>query len=56
MKKKELEERKTERVDYSAEMTNEEYRDMIIRIVHNTSDTWVLEQIYRYAKNMTKEG
>lgn len=44
-------------------MTNEEYQceannyvELIIDIARNTSDTWTLEQIYRYAKNMTKEG
>lgn len=45
------------------EMTNEEYRvsspaygELIIEMVHNISDRWILEQIYRCIKNITKEG
>ena len=33
-----------------------DYKELIIEIVTNTKDMWILEQIYRYAKNMTKEG
>lgn len=32
------------------------YVELIIDIVKNTNDEWILEQIYKYAKNMTKEG
>lgn len=44
-------------------MTNEEYKvsspdygELIIEMVHKISDRWILEQIYRYIINMTKEG
>ena len=52
-----------EREDDVLEMTNEEYRvsstdyvELIIEMVHNISDRWILEQIYRCIKNITKEG
>ena len=32
------------------------YVELIIDIVKNTNDEWILEQIYRYSKNMIKEG
>lgn len=40
--------------EYRCELPN--YSELIIEMVRNTSDTWILEQIYRYTKNMTKEG
>lgn len=53
-----MEDTKEAKEDY----TNEEYRcelpnysELIIEMIHNTSDIWILEQIYRYTKNMTKE-
>lgn len=52
-----------ERKDNVLEMTNEEYRGnsqdygkLIIEMVHNISDRWILLQIYRCIKNITKEG
>lgn len=40
-------------VDYHILCPN--YKGMIIEMVHNISDRWILEQIYRCVKNMTKE-
>lgn len=52
-----------ERKDDVLEMTNEEYKvsspdygELIIDMVHNISDRWILLQIYRCIKNITKEG
>lgn len=49
-------------VEYPAEMTNEEYRInlsdyevLIIEAVHNIREKWILEQIYRFIKNIIKE-
>lgn len=55
MKKKELEERKTERVDYSAEMTNEEYRDIIIEIVKRIDDKKFLNLIHNFIVSAMKK-
>ena len=48
--------------DDALERTNEDYRvdspdldELIIEMVHNISDTWIKEQIYRCIKNMIKE-
>lgn len=32
-----------------------ECKEKIIDMIHNINDTWVLEQIYRCIKNITKE-
>ena len=31
------------------------YGELIIEMVHSVNDEWVLEQIYRCVKNITKE-
>lgn len=48
--------------DDALERTNEDYQvdspdldELIIEMVHNISDTWIKEQIYRCIKNMIKE-
>lgn len=33
-----------------------EYRDRIDEIINRTKDIFILEQIFLYAENMTKEG
>lgn len=34
----------------------DEYKEKIIQMIHRISDSWVLEQIYKFVVNMTKEG
>ena len=41
-------------VDY--QIATPDYGELIVEMVHNISDTWILEQIFRYIMNMTKEG
>lgn len=41
-------------VDYK--LSAAEYGELIIEAVHGINDRWILEQIYRYIRNMTKEG
>ena len=36
-------------------MSNEEYRQKITTLINTIEDTWILEQIYRFIRNMTKE-
>lgn len=33
-----------------------DYRELIIGMVYNIRDIWILKQIYRCIKNITKEG
>ena len=37
-------------------MDKEQYREKIIEMVGQVEDAWILEQIYRFAINMTEEG
>lgn len=32
------------------------YEKMIIEMVNSIDDSWILQQIYRYIKNIIKEG
>lgn len=36
-------------------ISNTDYKELIVDMVSNISDKWVLEQIYRCIKNMIKE-
>nr|DAH26502.1 MAG TPA: hypothetical protein [Caudoviricetes sp.] len=36
-------------------MENEEYKQKIIGLIEKIENTWILEQIYRFIRNMTKE-
>lgn len=40
-------------VDYCVEIVNQ--RSLIIEAVGKISDTWILEQIYKFIINMTRE-
>lgn len=35
---------------------NPDYGELIIEMVHNINDVWILEQIYKGILNITKEG
>lgn len=35
---------------------NPDYGEMIIEMIHNIDDVWILEQIYNCIVNITKEG
>lgn len=35
---------------------NPDYRELIIEMIHNINDVWILEQIYKGIVNITKEG
>ena len=43
-----------ENVDYQIDLTD--YEGLIIETVHDIKEKWILEQIYRFIKNITKEG
>lgn len=45
---------KDKNVDY--QISTADYGELIVEMVHKISDRWILEQIYRYIRNMTKEG
>lgn len=45
---------KDKNVDYK--LSAAEYGELIIEAVHGIDDRWILEQIFRYIMNMTKEG
>lgn len=51
-KKEELEEK---RIDYNAEMTNEEYRSMIIEVVNRIDNNRFLEFIYNFILSAIKK-
>lgn len=34
----------------------DEFKEKIIQMIHGISDSWILEQIYKFVVNMTKEG
>lgn len=42
-----------ETVDYQIDLTD--YEGLIIETVHDIKEKWILEQIYRFIKNITKE-
>lgn len=42
-----------ETVDYQIALTD--YEGLIIETVHDIKEKWILEQIYRFIKNITKE-
>lgn len=44
-----------EKVDVRYQADDLEYKELIIEMVHNISDIWVLKQIYRCINNITKE-
>lgn len=37
-------------------ITSPDYGELIIEMVQNIDDSWILKQIYRYIKNITKAG
>lgn len=37
-------------------MNGEEYKKLIIDLVNSINDTWILKQIYRCIKSITREG
>nr|DAE56276.1 MAG TPA: hypothetical protein [Bacteriophage sp.] len=36
-------------------MSNEEYRQKITKLINKIEDNWILEQIFKFIFNMTKE-
>ena len=49
-------ERKTKESMVDYQVSNPNYGELIVEMVRQISDRWILEQIYRCIKNITKEG
>lgn len=54
MMRKEMEERKIERVDYSAEMTNEEYRTELRKMLDEIESNRLLRYFYIFVSEKLK--
>lgn len=48
--------KRTQDKNVGYQISTPDYGKLIVEMVREINDTWILEQIFRYIRNMTKEG